>query len=611
VDSTKSNREMTPKALRKEFIELKKELGCIYKFAEIVEKSDVAIEEILQKTADILLEALQFPDIACAKVVFKGREYKSGGCVDGKESLSQGIRVYGRTEGFISVAYLKRIPKGDSSPFPAGERDLLKAIADRLGRVIERHTASSVISDAKKDLEKENAKFQEEILERRKIEVATLNILEDLQETKTNLEKSYGEIKKTEDALLESEIKHRTLYESSRDAIMTLDPKAGFLSGNPATIKLFGCKNEKEFISKSPADFSPKYQVDNTVSSKKSQEMIKLAMEEGSHYFEWVHKRIDGAEFFATVLLTKMELKGQKILQATVRDITDHKRAEKILEENRKQLESQTRSLKKANEALMALYGELKSKNKELSKLDQMKTDFVSTVSHELRTPLAITKEGLSLVLDGITGAVNEKQKNILATSKENIDRLARLINDLLDISKIEAGRLELKRTLVDIIQLTKNVVGSLKSQAEEKKQVLELSVPKYPVEVQVDRDKVDQILTNLISNAIKYTPEGGRIRAEVKKEENMLEILIIDTGVGISKEDLPKVFDKFQQFGRTTGPGAKGTGLGLAISKRLVEMHGGEITVESAVDKGTKFKFKLPLEESKQKIKKGDGING
>jgi len=143
-----------------------------------------------------------------------------------------------------------------------------------------------------------------------------------------NKETGATQCKSAEDALRESEIKYKTLFASSADAIMILTSGDGFSSGNPAAIKLFGCKNEADFISKSPADLSPERQPDGKLSSLKSQEMMKISLEKGSNFFEWVHRRIDGKEFPATVLLTKMELQGKQVLQATVRDITEQKRAQ-------------------------------------------------------------------------------------------------------------------------------------------------------------------------------------------------------------------------------------------------------------------------------------------
>lgn len=147
------------------------------------------------------------------------------------------------------------------------------------------------------------------------------------------------ERRKMEDALRESENKHKALYNLSADAIMMASPEKGFFSGNPATMKMFGCKDEKDFTSRSPADLSPEYQPDGKLSTVKAQEMMAIAMEKGAHFFEWKHKRINGEEFFATVLLTRMELEGRKVLQATVRDITQLKHAEEDLRKKMRDLE--------------------------------------------------------------------------------------------------------------------------------------------------------------------------------------------------------------------------------------------------------------------------------
>ncbi|MEI6831800.1 MAG: ATP-binding protein, partial [Candidatus Omnitrophota bacterium] len=238
---------------------------------------------------------------------------------------------------------------------------------------------------------------------------------------------------------------------------------------------------------------------------------------------------------------------------------------------------------------------ELKQKNIALEKLDQLKSDFVSIVSHELRTPLSITKEGISLVLDGVTGSINPKQSKILTTSKNNIDRLARIINSLLDISKIESGRVELKKKTVNMGALINDVVSSFKSKAKEKGLDLQVNLPEdVGLNFYVDEDRIVQVFTNLINNSLKFT-EKGFIGVSLVGRENEAEFIVSDTGIGIVAEDLPKVFNKFQQFGRTVGSGEMGTGLGLSIAKGLIELHRGQIRVESEVGKGTRFIFTLP----------------
>jgi len=231
----------------------------------------------------------------------------------------------------------------------------------------------------------------------------------------------------------------------------------------------------------------------------------------------------------------------------------------------------------------------------ERKKLENLKDEFISTVSHELRTPLSIIKEGVSLVLDEVPGKISQKQKDILKMSKENIDRLAQIINDLLDISKIEAGKMELKKTVIDMAEMIRKLYQEWNLGSNEKEQSFECRVPDSPVNIHADPDRIIQVLDNLVSNAIKYTFAKGRIVIELINKKDSIEISVSDTGRGISKEDLPRAFTKFQQFGRVAGAGAKGTGLGLVITKELVEDHGGTIKVESKLNKGTKFTVILP----------------
>lgn len=252
-------------------------------------------------------------------------------------------------------------------------------------------------------------------------------------------------------------------------------------------------------------------------------------------------------------------------------------------------------AVQKTNQSIKILYKELEQKNRELQKLDQLKSDFVSTVSHELRTPLAITTEGLSLILDGVLGPITDRQKKMLETGKRNLDRLQTIINDLLDISKIEAGKMELKSGFVDLQKVLKSHLESYQTVAASKGIRICAQLPDQSALLLIDEDKIIQVVNNLLNNALKFTPENGHISVTMTLREDEVDIAVRDTGVGIAKDDMPKLFGKFQQFSRTHGAGIKGTGLGLAISKSLVEIHGGHIWAESKVGEGTTFSFSLP----------------
>jgi signal transduction histidine kinase len=230
----------------------------------------------------------------------------------------------------------------------------------------------------------------------------------------------------------------------------------------------------------------------------------------------------------------------------------------------------------------------------ECKRAEKVKDDFISTVSHELRTPLSITKEGLSLILDKIPGPINEQQARILTVSKNNIDRLARIINSLLDISKISSGKVCMTCGDIEMTAVIRQVVSLFEFKTHQKGLELRTNLPRKEIIICADIDSITQILTNLIGNSLKFT-EKGYIEISLADKGAEVEIAVADTGAGISKENMPKLFEKFQQFDRVDGPGERGTGLGLAIVKGLVTAHKGKIWAESEPRKGTKFIFTVP----------------
>jgi signal transduction histidine kinase len=242
---------------------------------------------------------------------------------------------------------------------------------------------------------------------------------------------------------------------------------------------------------------------------------------------------------------------------------------------------------------------ELTVANQRLAELDKMKSDFVSNVSHELRTPLTAIKGSTDNMIDGLTGHLNEKQVRYLTRIKSNTDRLARLINELLDLSRIEAGRIDLRPTFLSLVPLTKEAAESLRPMATEKLVSLEVASADTGVTAWADRDKVTQVLMNIIGNAIKFTPPHGRVIVAVERNGGgWVQISVTDTGPGIPAEEANKIFAKFYQVTQGGNQKTKGTGLGLAISKALVEMHGGRLWVKSEVGRGSIFSFTLPSQQ-------------
>ena len=227
----------------------------------------------------------------------------------------------------------------------------------------------------------------------------------------------------------------------------------------------------------------------------------------------------------------------------------------------------------------------------------EIKSQFISMVSHELRTPLTAIKESIAIVLDGLAGTINEEQKDFLGAAKRNVDRLARLINDVLDFQKLESGRAVFNIHENDINEIVWEIQQAMAPLAKEKG----LNFITEPDEnlplVKFDRDKITQVLTNLVDNAIKFTEEGS-ITIATSRRNNTIQVSVKDTGQEIKKEDIQKLFHKFEQLTKDRN---KGTGLGLAISKEIIEKHNGKIWAESKPGRGVTFCVALPVVERRK----------
>lgn len=260
--------------------------------------------------------------------------------------------------------------------------------------------------------------------------------------------------------------------------------------------------------------------------------------------------------------------------------------------------DAMTKDLKKTTASIDVLNKEIVERKKvqeELKEATEIKSKFTSMVSHELRSPLAVVKESVSLILEGLVGAVNDEQKALLDTAKNNTDRLGRLINDVLDLQKIESGKMEYDIRENDINEVVASVSRAMGLLAKEKNLDLAVEAGGDVPRAMFDRDKIIQVITNLLSNAITYT-EKGNITVSTKREGDMVHVMVRDTGAGIRAEDMHRLFLAFEQLdsGRSRKKG--GTGLGLAISKEIVLAHKGKIWAESVAGKGSVFHFTLPI---------------
>lgn len=230
-----------------------------------------------------------------------------------------------------------------------------------------------------------------------------------------------------------------------------------------------------------------------------------------------------------------------------------------------------------------------------LKEMDKMKSDFFSLMAHELRTPLASIKEGTNLLLEGIDEELKEKRKKVLTIIAEESNRLIDLVNSLLDLSKMEAGMMVLNFETWDIRPLINRAVSGMEPLAMAKNVSIHVESPHELPHVRMDGERILQALRNLVGNAVKFTPKGGRIAISVGSGEEGVSVSVKDTGPGIPKEDLNAIFDKFKQVTITGYRKIKGTGLGLAIVKHIINAHGGKVWVESEPGQGSSFVFRLP----------------
>jgi len=373
------------------------------------------------------------------------------------------------------------------------------------------------------------------------------------------------------------------LIDSLNDGFYVMDLQGRFTFCNRRILEMLEME-EKTFLSSTP------YDVVSPEDRPLVEEMLRRRREGERVVFEVKLLRSDGTTFPAEVRSSPvMEGENQVAIVSVAHDITERKRLEGEVRRSRLELE-------KAYE--------------ELSVLDKMKSDFIAIASHELRTPLSIIKGYAEAFLHGELGELSEAQREKLELVNRRADQMTRIINDLLDITRLEEGRLVGERYPAPIGEMIATVAAEFEQQARRSGIRLSLQVEEGLPPVLADVWRVHQVLENLLSNALKFTPPGGEagIIAILRPSARMVEVSVFDTGPGIPRSQQEKLFDKFYQIDTTSTRTTGGLGLGLAISKGIVEAHGGRIWVESELGKGSFFKFTLPVAEGSEQEGRDSG---
>jgi PAS domain S-box-containing protein len=378
------------------------------------------------------------------------------------------------------------------------------------------------------------------------------------------------------------ERRFRKLLEAAPDAILEVDPQGRIVLLNDAAERMFGYSRE-QLLGLNVDTLVPTAMRARHVEHRTAYTSRPQTRPMGSR-LELEAQRKDGTLFPVEISLSPNWTEGSLSVIASVRDITERKQAEDRIRAIREQY---TAELSAKNE-------QLEARNLEVEKANRLKSEFVASMSHELRTPLHTIIGFSELLSEEVEGSLNAKQQRFIGHVLQDARHLLELINQVLDISKIESGRLELQRETFAFDGCLEEVLAGVRQRAETKKVRLE-NRNAFAEQLYADRMRVKEILYNLLSNAVKFTDTGGIVWVESLDDGSFLQVTVADTGIGIAPEEHAEIFEKFYQAGESARF-REGTGLGLAITRQLVELHGGRIWLESKAGQGSKFHVTLPL---------------
>lgn len=374
---------------------------------------------------------------------------------------------------------------------------------------------------------------------------------------------------KTEAKLEESENKYKSIFESSEDPMwLMLDGK--FIHSNKAALKTFNAESIDDFINTHPSMFSPLQQPDGTNSYLAAEDRMGQAIKNGYARFIWIHKRLNGEEFPAEVTLTRINVNGRVGIHAMVRDITEKKMIEDNLQE----------ALKEAERANVA------------------KSEFLASMSHEFRTPLnAILGFSQMLKAQYFGPLGSDKYYEYVNDIHSSGAHLLDLINDILDISAIEAGANPLEKSYFNLYELVEECVAIVDPATEKNDIKILTNIEKGIQQIYGHRRGIKQILVNILANAVKYNHVGGEVLLKSHVKNDVLTIMIKDTGIGIDEDFLPRILEPFSRAEEDSHMAQEGTGLGLSICQKLIESYNGSMNIESTYGIGTTVTVIIPVQ--------------
>jgi PAS domain S-box-containing protein len=414
----------------------------------------------------------------------------------------------------------------------------------------------------------------------------------------------FMERKRVEQGLRDSEERYRSVIAALDEGMILVDAAGNVLATNNSCERILARSSAEMAWRPSTETFAAVVdEEERPVPSSELPFLITLRTGEPRQNVILGVTRADGDKVWISMNSQPLVRYGETApyaAMASFSDITARKAAENelraVMSELEVRVDKRTSQLSEANTRLKEEVGQRERAQREADTANQAKSAFLANMSHELRTPLNAVIGFSELLEQQIFGTLNDKQRTYVGNVLVSGRHLLQLVNDVLDISKVEAGRMDLayERTPIgSIVDVVRGVIGAV---AAKRGIRLEVALPPNLPDVFIDPGRIKQVLYNLISNAIKFTPKGGLVRLTARADARSLTVSVSDTGIGIARADLPRLFREFEQLAQPNGTRPEGTGLGLALSRRLVELHGGRVEVESELGRGSTFSIHLPL---------------
>jgi PAS domain S-box-containing protein len=594
-----------------------KELRCLYDIASITGAADISLHERIAKIVDILPRAFQYPDIASARISLNGQEFKTENYRETDRKISADILVRGSRSGAVEIGYIKMPPKTGNNLFSKEERLLLDAIAERLGAITEHRYAEEALRESEE-------KFSKAF--RASPDIITITTLEDGRFIEVNDSFTHYSGYSREEVM-----GHRAADlggwagPEERTRMVRMLKKDGRVRNIEVTSVTKTGEIRFGLFSADLIEIGGKpciiAVVSDTTEQKQSQEILQTVSHNsplGIYIMQDDVLQYTNPQFQKITGYSQQELLGRELLSLVAIEDTDVVRSSTaftLQEENPYPCEyrilNKTGQIKwvmqtvspiryEGREAILGNLMDiterkyLERKVIEYEELSKMKSDLLATVSHELRTPLATIKGYSTMILDYYSRLGANETRDCLRSIDSSTDRLTKLVDNLLDTSRMEAGLLKLEKSPTGIRQLIRKVATEARMRASQHKIITRLD-DKLPV-VYIDIKRIRQVLDNLIDNAIKYSPPGTEVRISATRNGRELLVGVSDQGWGIPAEELTNIFDRMYRIEQRLSSGADGMGLGLYICQRLVEAHGGRIWAESTVGRGSIVQFTLPV---------------